>query len=100
MSCIQINEQEFANEMTTRQKTLEQQRKVRMGAFFQTHRINAGIGIEVVANALEFDDLDMVRQIESGEKAIPIDDVFVLTNVLNIPPDDVAQLIHDVFNKS
>jgi len=74
----------------------DQERRMRMGRFFQTRRELAGYTIEALAMELGIEP-SILQSYERGSMTIPLDDIFTMTNLLNIPPEDVLTLINDVF---
>lgn len=70
-------------------------RKVLAG-FFRHHRLKAGLDLAQVAEALELENVETVRAYEAGELDWPLEDLFTLSNLFNIPPDDVVALIFEV----
>lgn len=69
---------------------------MRVGRFFQTRRQLAGYTLEALAMELGI-ETSLLHAYECGSTAIPLDDIFTMTNLLNIPPEDVLTLINDVF---
>lgn len=67
--------------------------------FFRRHREAAGLSPEMVAKELGLNSTDELLAYENGTQRIPLDEIFALTNVLNISPEDVLTLIHDVYNQ-
>ena len=69
----------------------------RIAKFFRDHRVSSGLSLEAAALALGLDDSATLLAYESGIDSIPLDMIFALTNLLNIPPEDTMNLIHDSF---
>ena len=76
---------------------VEIERRVQIGAFFREARLQAGLSPEVIAKELELDSPETLLAYESGQISMPVDDIFALTNVLNIPPEDVMSLVHELY---
>lgn len=66
----------------------------KLGDFFREQRLAAGVSEDAVMRALELESLDVLRGYESGEISIPLEDVFALTNLLNVSPEEVMDLVH------
>jgi hypothetical protein len=75
-----------------------QQRGSKIATFFQAHRIAAGLDQAKVALELGLPSVSVLEDFESGKKAIPLDEIFALTNILNIPPEEVRDLVQELFN--
>jgi transcriptional regulator with XRE-family HTH domain len=69
----------------------------RIAKFFRDKRLEGGLTIEQTAQSLGFAGTSEILAYESAEVAIPLDEIFTLTNILNIPPEDVLALIHDAY---
>ncbi len=76
---------------------VEIERRVQIGTFFRNAREQAGLTPEAVAKELELDSTAILLAYESGRSSMPVDDIFALTNVLNIPPEDVMDLVHELY---
>ncbi|RYZ76108.1 MAG: XRE family transcriptional regulator [Proteobacteria bacterium] len=76
---------------------LEMGRRVQIGAFFRERRELAGLEADYVAKELDLESSTILHAYESGRLSIPVDDVFAMTNILNIPPEDVMELIHELY---
>lgn len=70
----------------------------RVAEFFRVHRLSSGQSQQQVVDALGLESLELLQRYESGETPIPLDDIFALTNLLNVPPEDVLGLIFDIYN--
>lgn len=70
-----------------------------IAAFFRERREATGMTLEQVATSLPGSDVEQLRAYESGTEAIPLDLIFSLTNLYNIPPEDTLNLIHDVYGE-
>lgn len=71
----------------------------RIASFFKERRQASGMTVEQVASALPGNDVEQLRAFEAGAEAIPLDLIFSLTNLYNIPPEDTLNLIHDVYGE-
>lgn len=76
---------------------VEFERRRSLGAFFRSHRLENKMSEEEVAEALELASTDIVLGYETGRIAMPLEDVFSMTNLLNVPPEDVMDLIHKLY---
>ena len=77
-------------------RTVVDNRRSQIAIFFRNHRLEAGLSAEVVARDLGLESAALLLAYENGAEAIPLDEVFGLTNLLNIAPEDVLELIYDV----
>lgn len=77
---------------------VDHQRQIHVARFFQSRRIESGQSIETLARCLGHADATTLTAYENGSLAIPLDEIFALTNYLNIPPEDVFGLIFDLYN--
>ena len=68
----------------------------RIGGFFRQHRIELRVGLDVVASELGLSSTAEVQAFEDGSQAISLEDIFVLTNLYNISPDEVVRLLYEV----
>lgn len=73
-----------------------ERRIARLAMFFKERRFASGLSQGQVALALELSP-DEFQHFETGQRPIPLDDIFCLTNLLNIPPEDVLSLIFDTY---
>lgn len=64
--------------------------------FFKARRLASGLTLQQVSEALRLRDPEVVRRYEVGEIGIPLDDIFALTNLLNVPPEEVMALIFQI----
>lgn len=78
---------------------LEDTRRYQIAVFFRERRIQAGLTEMQVVRDLGLESVELLREYEAGTTPIPLDDVFTLTNLLNIPPEDVMALIYDVYSQ-
>lgn len=76
---------------------IEAERRAKIGAFFREARVRVGLTPEAVAQELELKSSQVVLDYESGQTSMPVDDIFALTNLLNIPPEDVMDLVHELY---
>lgn len=76
---------------------LESNRRIEIGTFFRERRELAGLSVEAVAKELDLESSTILVAYESGRLSIPVDDVFAMTNILNIPPEDVMELIQELY---
>jgi transcriptional regulator with XRE-family HTH domain len=74
-----------------------QSRVSKIAAFFHDHRIAAGLDQAKVALELGLPSVSVLEDYESGKKAIPLYEIFALTNILNIPPEEVLDLVQELF---
>ncbi len=75
---------------------LGEEANLAIAKFFKDHRLSSGLSVDQVAKGLNLDQTKTVESYESGTVAIPLEDIFALTNLLNIPPEDVLALIFDI----
>jgi hypothetical protein len=75
--------------------TGSQEPRWRIAKFFRDHRLSSGLSLEDAALALGLEESSTLLGYESGIDSIPLDMIFALTNLLNIPPEDTLNLIHD-----
>ena len=69
-----------------------------IGQFFRDYRIAQGLQLERVAKDLGLAHASQLEAYESGAEAIPMDEIFALTNLLNISPSEVLSLIQNVYS--
>lgn len=77
----------------------ELDRRREIARFFRKHRLRAGLSIEETARAAEIPDATTLLEYEHAVQPIPLEDIFSLTNVLNIAPDAVLTLVHELFSR-
>ncbi|HVK62576.1 MAG TPA: hypothetical protein VM432_13545 [Bdellovibrionales bacterium] len=74
---------------------------VEIAAYFRTHRIDSGISITEIAELLNPGDAasaaEHLRACEAGTASLSLDEVFTLTNVMNLPPEDVMAIFNRNF---
>lgn len=75
----------------------ESERRHQIGNFFRMRRLEAGVSAETVAKELELASTDVLMAYETGRVSMPVDDIFALTNLLNIPPEEVMELVHELY---
>ena len=75
--------------------SLAEDRYARIGDFFKRRRMESGLSLVEVSQDLNIDQV-LLNAYEAGAQPIPLDTVFTLTNLLNVPPEDVMILIYDV----
>jgi transcriptional regulator with XRE-family HTH domain len=75
----------------------EADRRSKIGSFFRARRLSANLSPETVAQELELESATVLLAYESGRASMPVDDIFALTNLLNIPPEDVMELVHELY---
>jgi len=85
---------ELKNSISTEE--LEARKKSEIAKFFRDRRIAAGLSEAEFVEAVGLEDLATLMAYESGRRSIPLDEVFGMTNVLNIPPEDIVGLIYDL----
>jgi hypothetical protein len=73
-------------------------RYAKIARLFQSRRIAAGLDQAKAAAELGLPSTALLEDYESGKKAIPLDEIFALTNILNIPPEEVMDLVQELFN--
>ena len=78
----------------------EQRRRETIGGFFRARRIVAGLSEIEVTTSLELETPGILVAYETGRTPIPLEDIFALTNLLNIAPEDVLALIHGVYSEN
>lgn len=76
---------------------IEAERRIRIGTFFRDARVQAGLTLEAVSQELELESETVLSDYETGNTSMPVDDIFALTNLLNIPPEDVMALVHELY---
>ena len=69
--------------------------RAQIADFFRKHRLLSNLSLEQVRESLELDSIVVVSAYENGERSIPLEDLFALTNLLNIPPEEVLALVFD-----
>ncbi|HVK61259.1 MAG TPA: helix-turn-helix transcriptional regulator [Bdellovibrionales bacterium] len=67
-----------------------------MGKFFETYRIKAGLTLAAAAEILDIGGADILARYEAGKTLIPLNEVFSMANIYNIPPDRVVQMFYDL----
>lgn len=65
------------------------------GRFFRQKRLDAAISQETIADYLGITVREVVL-FESGKKSIPLHFAFALSNCLNIPPEELLSLFHEL----
>lgn len=61
-----------------------------IGLFLRHYRELAGLSLAEVSGLVEVNQEELARH-EAGEASVPLDLIFALSNVLNIPPDEVVR---------
>jgi len=74
----------------------EAQRLRRVGEFFKSYRLSAGLTEEQVTQTLELKP-GVYNRYEAGLLSMPLEDVFALTNLFNIAPEEVMDLVHSLY---
>ncbi len=69
--------------------------KKKAGNFFRGHRIRCGLNATAVVQHLGLSEAQL-HDYEVGKNAIPLNLVFQMTNLYNIPPDEVVVLFYDL----
>jgi hypothetical protein len=69
----------------------------KVGQFFRDRRLAAGQSVKHVASELGLQSHELLNDYETGAQPMPLDTIFALTNILNIPPEDVIELIMDLY---
>ncbi len=77
-------------------RPVQNSRRVQIASFFKDHRLQSGLSVDFVAQELGLPGAGLLQAYEAGTEAIPLDEIFVLTNLLNIAPEDVLALIYDI----
>jgi len=72
-------------------------RSAQMGKFFHDRRVAAGISIDNASAALNLPDPSVLEDYETGKVQIPLEDVFTLTNYLNIAPEEILAMFNSFF---
>ncbi len=67
-----------------------------IGAFFRERRLASGQSPETIAEILGYPTTAQLMAFEQGMQSFPLDDIFTLTNTLNIAPEDVLALMYDL----
>lgn len=91
----------FASSAATSQQPArsELDRRIEVARFFREHRLRVGLSIEETARAAEIPDATTLLEYEHAIQPIPLEDIFSLTNALNIAPDAVLTLVHELFSR-
>ena len=71
-------------------------RNGQIGAFFKDRRLESGLSADFVAQELGLPNRELLLAYEDGTEPVPLDEIFVLTNLLNVAPNDVLALIYDI----
>ena len=77
-------------------RSLQLRRRLMISEFFRTKREESGRSREEIAEDIGLESVAALAAYEDGTEPIPLDDIFALTNVLNIAPEDVLSLMHKV----
>lgn len=75
---------------------IEQERQRRLGEFFKAQRLKAGLSEAEIAKSLDL-ATDVYIGYEAGRLLMPLEDVFTLTNAMNVAPEEVMQLVHELY---
>ena len=67
-----------------------------MGAFFRYKRLAAGISEKQVCHYLGLPSEMTLRSYEAGKASIPLNQMYALSNCLNIAPDEIMDLMHNL----
>lgn len=76
----------------------EFERRKKLGAYFREARLNAGLTESAVVSGVEIESEALLLSYESGRLAMPLEDVYALTNFLNIAPEVIMALIHELYS--
>lgn len=68
----------------------------RLGEYFKGYRLKSGLSEEQVSQALELKP-GVYNRYEAGVLSMPLEDVFALTNLFNIVPEEVMDLVHSLY---
>ena len=66
-----------------------------IGHFFLSRRLELEISIEDAANYSSI-SIEQLGDYEAGRRPIPFSEVFALSNLYSIPPDEVVKLFYEV----
>ena len=66
----------------------------KLGAYFRAQRLALGLDENYVVETLELGSRQTLLDYEACRVEIPLEDVCGLTNLLNLAPEDVMDLIH------
>ena len=67
-----------------------------LAAFMKEYRFTAKITLEEAAAYLGLEKPQVVWEYENGARAIPLDDIYAMANLYNIPPDEVLAKFQSV----
>lgn len=67
-----------------------------LGEFFRRYRELKLFTVEEVASELDIKDSALIERYESGQEKIPLDHIFALANLLDIPATDLLQEFHSL----
>ncbi|MES3037188.1 MAG: helix-turn-helix transcriptional regulator [Bdellovibrionota bacterium] len=63
--------------------------------FFKHHRVRAEMSVESVAEYLSTSVND-VMAFENGDKPVPLETVYAISNFLSIPPSEIMSLLYGI----
>ncbi len=66
----------------------------RIGEFFRENRMKTEMDAEAVVNELGLVSVTQLFEYESGSVQIPLEDLFAMSNLYNIPPDEVVRFLY------
>lgn len=67
-----------------------------LGDFFRRHREAAGLSLADATFEADLEDSALLDAFEQGTKPIPLEFVFCLTNLYNIPPEETLLMMFDL----
>jgi transcriptional regulator with XRE-family HTH domain len=67
--------------------------RLQIADFFRTKRLASRLTLEHVSAELGLNGTQTLLDYESGAISIPLDEIFALTNLLNVAPEEVMALI-------
>ena len=65
-----------------------------IGDLFRSARLRAGLSLESVASDLRTVTIAQLQAFEDCGGSLGLDDVFALTNILNIDPEEILRRLH------
>jgi transcriptional regulator with XRE-family HTH domain len=69
-----------------------------IGSFFHRYRMTLGLSVEQVAREIGVESETLLAY-EAGARSASLDEIIHLTILLNIPPEEVLQIITDLYTK-
>ena len=65
---------------------------LKFGGFLKSKRLESGLSIEVVTGYIGASE-DLLIAYESGERPVPLNKIYALSNCLSISPDEITDLV-------